>query len=249
MDYFLIQHKQTHACHPIEWQDSIVDGSKGDTMERPDRTREGAFTRVFQMFGRRLRQMRIKAGFTQESAASELEVSSQTIRNWESGRHEPSAAHLQRLANLYGGTADELLEGPWTTSAQHDIAATVDIPIRGYLLAGSDEHSAAFEPASLPLPDFILRDHPRVFGLLVSGTSLETQGIQDGDLVLVDPLGEFANGSVQIVQVANTLFAFLVRISGVGAVELIESTQAAESFSREELNILGRVVWLIRKIT
>ena len=53
-------------------------------------------------FGLELRNARIPVGLRQEDVASELGVSTQTVRNWESGRVEPGEENKQRLGELFG---------------------------------------------------------------------------------------------------------------------------------------------------
>lgn len=53
-------------------------------------------------FGQKLRNDRTVAGLLQEEVAVELGVSTQTVRNWESGRVEPSEENKQRLGERYG---------------------------------------------------------------------------------------------------------------------------------------------------
>ncbi len=53
-------------------------------------------------FGLELRHARIPAGLRQEDVAAELGVSTQTVRNWESGRVEPSEENKRRLGELLG---------------------------------------------------------------------------------------------------------------------------------------------------
>ena len=53
-------------------------------------------------FGLELRNARIPAGLRQEDVATELGVSTQTVRNWESGRVEPSEENKRRLGALLG---------------------------------------------------------------------------------------------------------------------------------------------------
>ena len=59
--------------------------------------------------GRRLQNARRDAGLTQRVVADKLEVTPQTIRNWESGRHEPPRRLRQDLADLYGVARAELI--------------------------------------------------------------------------------------------------------------------------------------------
>ena len=53
-------------------------------------------------FGLELHDARIPVGLRQEDVAAKLAVSTQTVRNWESGRVEPSEENKQRLGELLG---------------------------------------------------------------------------------------------------------------------------------------------------
>ena len=52
-------------------------------------------------FGARLQEQRSATSLTQEEVADRLTVSTQTVRNWEAGRTEPSRSDKERLASLY----------------------------------------------------------------------------------------------------------------------------------------------------
>ena len=52
-------------------------------------------------FGARLQEARSNTSLTQEDVADKLTVSTQTVRNWEAGRTEPSRSDKERLASLY----------------------------------------------------------------------------------------------------------------------------------------------------
>ena len=60
-------------------------------------------------FGARLRQLRVAAGLRQQSVAETLDVSDQTVRNWEAGRNEPGPSYKQRIADLYRVPIDPLV--------------------------------------------------------------------------------------------------------------------------------------------
>ena len=53
--------------------------------------------------------LRTKAGWSQEFVARQIEVSRQTIMNWESGKNKPNVDKAIKLAKLFGVTVDELL--------------------------------------------------------------------------------------------------------------------------------------------
>ena len=58
--------------------------------------------------GCRLRNARQNTGLTQQEVATRLNVSTQTIRNWESGRYEPTRESTDALAGLYSIPFDAL---------------------------------------------------------------------------------------------------------------------------------------------
>lgn len=60
-------------------------------------------------FADRLRAARESASLRQEDVAAKLGISRPAVVHWESGRSEPKATTLGRLAKLYGVTADSLL--------------------------------------------------------------------------------------------------------------------------------------------
>lgn len=57
----------------------------------------------------RLVDFRKKFGYSQEELANQLNVSRQSISNWESGEVTPSIDYLKALAKIYGVTMDELV--------------------------------------------------------------------------------------------------------------------------------------------
>lgn len=58
----------------------------------------------------RLRELRNKSGLTQNEIANKLNVSGQTILNWENGIYEPKIYQLIQLANLFEVSIDYLVE-------------------------------------------------------------------------------------------------------------------------------------------
>ena len=70
------------------------------------------------MLSETLKSLRKKKGYSQEEAASRLNVVRQTISKWEKGLSVPDAEMLTRLAELYEVTVGELLGAP---SARQDM--------------------------------------------------------------------------------------------------------------------------------
>lgn len=60
--------------------------------------------------GEVLKKHRTECKMTQEFVAEAIGVSRQAVSKWESGASDPSTTNLIALANLYGLTAEELLQ-------------------------------------------------------------------------------------------------------------------------------------------
>lgn len=61
--------------------------------------------------GKKLKNARIEAGLTQEKAAEKIDVSRQTISNWENEKSYPDIISVIALSDLYSVNLDELLKG------------------------------------------------------------------------------------------------------------------------------------------
>ena len=61
--------------------------------------------------GKKLKNARIEAGLTQEKAADKIDVSRQTISNWENEKSYPDIISVIALSDLYSVSLDELLKG------------------------------------------------------------------------------------------------------------------------------------------
>lgn len=61
--------------------------------------------------GEKLKNFRLSAGMTQEQIAEEINVSRQTISNWENGKSLPDVISLIKISDLYQISLDDLLKG------------------------------------------------------------------------------------------------------------------------------------------
>lgn len=62
-------------------------------------------------FGRKLKEARQMSSLTQENVAEKLNVSRQTISNWETEKFYPDILYVLQLSDLYQVSLDELLKG------------------------------------------------------------------------------------------------------------------------------------------
>lgn len=61
--------------------------------------------------GVKLKDARTRAGMTQEKVAEEIQVTRQTISNWENEKSFPGIVSVIKLSNLYDISLDKLLKG------------------------------------------------------------------------------------------------------------------------------------------
>lgn len=61
------------------------------------------------MLGNRISEMRAAFGWNQVQLAEKLNISKQTVSNWENGNIQPSIEMLIRVANLFHTSTDYLL--------------------------------------------------------------------------------------------------------------------------------------------
>lgn len=61
--------------------------------------------------GKQLKNARTRSGLTQEKVAEEINVSRQTISNWENEKSYPDIISAIKLSNLYSISLDDLLKG------------------------------------------------------------------------------------------------------------------------------------------
>ena len=61
--------------------------------------------------GQKLKNARVSAGMTQEKVAEKINVSRQTISNWENNKSYPDIHSVLSLSDLYAISLDKLLKG------------------------------------------------------------------------------------------------------------------------------------------
>jgi len=83
---------------------------------------------------KKLKEVRERAGLTQEQVAQAVMVSRQTISNWENGRSLPDIISIIKLSDLYGISVDELLKDDQKMQKKIEQDATVAKTNRGVIL-------------------------------------------------------------------------------------------------------------------
>lgn len=198
------------------------------------------------MFGKRVKQARIRLGMTQAELAKKMFVSHQAVGKWERDEAMPNPETAMQLAGILGITIADLLgEAPRPSSANG-----VMIPVLGDVAAGlpieAVENVLDYEEI-----DASLAAQGEYFGLRVRGASMEPR-IREGDVVIVRKQDDAETGDT-VVALVNGDAATVKRLKKEpdGSVWLLPNNPAfdARHFSPSEIRtlpvtILGRVVEL-----
>lgn len=129
------------------------------------------------------------------------------------------------------------------------------VPIMGSIAAGEplqvpDAPSYAAESVdTIDLPPFLTRDRQNVFALRVKGTSMIDALVADGDLVLLEPASDAANGEMVAAWIDSKEETTLKRFYMEGdMVRLQPENETMEPImvSAKDVSVRGRVVGVVR---
>ena len=207
----------------------------------------------------RLKQLRKKAGLTQEELGKLVGVQKAAVQKWESGRVvNLKRSTIKTLADIFGVPATYLVgleeEEPCPVSLGDlpnvypaDFSDMVKVPIIGSVKAGPNglayEDHAGF--LSVDRGDV---NGARYFVLQVFGDSMTGDGIMPGDLALVREQSEVNSGELAVVLVEDhELEGRIKRVYFNGKSIILQSSNPAyppEIFSgrdRAKVRIIGKV--------
>lgn len=81
------------------------------------------------MYAERIRQLRIRAGLTQQQLGNQLGVSAVAVGKWERGQTQPDINSLTRMADIFGATIDELCD---RVAPAPDAAPNIQVMTRAF---------------------------------------------------------------------------------------------------------------------
>lgn len=147
------------------------------------------------MYGKRLKELRLLEGWTQEEVAKKLGVSKQTYSHYENEKRRPSLEMVRELAAVYKVNIDDIF-------AEEKINDLVKVPIVGRISCGNG--ALAFEEIEgyEPTPREWLAGGEYFF-LRAKGDSMVGARIHDGDLLLIRKQPEVENGEIAAVLVGD----------------------------------------------
>ena len=200
-----------------------------------------------------IRQLRESEDLTQEEFGAIAGVSSMAVSQWENGRAMPRMGALQKIADHFGLSKSDIIEGnciPAPAGRVEYAVTGITAPVYGHIAAGDPLEMIPFQEEAYLIPP-IAEKHPDGFFLIVRGDSMD-RIMPTGSLVYIDPHCEVRSGDVAAVNV-NGDDATLKRIFFADGTVVLhpESTNPVHHDRTIDENdpdaprfrILGKAVW------
>jgi len=137
--------------------------------------------------------------------------------------------------------------------------AMVSVPVIGMIAAGEpipvpapDTWDVAAVSETMAVPRELTRDKKDVYALRVKGTSMVDALINDGDVILMQPVNNVANGEMAAVWLKDEKEATLKKVyQGSRNVRLQPANEQMQPLyaDPENVEIQGRVIAVIRKVS
>lgn len=225
------------------------------------------------ILGKRIRELRIKKGLTQQRLAEMLNTTKGTISNYETGYSTPDYETLQKLADIFNVTTDYLfgrtdeiivkenktthgIDKEKLKDALEDILDDiipvrniVKVPILGVIRAGEPIY------AEENIEGYTIVDEEdvkgsRCFFLRVKGDSMINARIMDGDLVFVREQPDVENGEIAVV-IVNGNEATIKRVYKLPDAIILQPENPKykpivipkKDVERGEVRIIGKVIF------
>jgi repressor LexA len=181
--------------------------------------------------GFQLKVLREKHSMTQAQLADKLDVSKQTVSNWEVGRKIPRMGYIEKLSQIFNVPKSQIIDGiPGITSSiptnmdHHYRTNTVivSIPLLGEIACGEpitaeenvEDHIAHIYPAG-QVPE------GNLFDLRAKGESMDPT-IPNGAIVTVREQPEVEDGQIAAVLVNGNTEATLKRVKHINGMVVLQ---------------------------
>lgn len=146
-------------------------------------------------FAKRLKELRVSRGLTQEDLARELNLVKSSISMYENGKRKPSFEVLEAIADYFNVNMDTLY-----SSAPVFVPSLKRVPMLGYAAAGQPLENLDGQDTYYVETD---SRYAVDFCITVRGDSMINAGINDGDIVFVKAQPEVPNGKIACVEIDN----------------------------------------------
>ncbi len=146
-------------------------------------------------FAKRLKELRVSRGLTQDDLVRELNLVKSSISMYENGKRKPSFEVLEAIADYFNVNMDTLY-----SSAPVFVPSLKRVPMLGYAAAGQPLENLDGQDTYYVETD---SRYAVDFCITVRGDSMINAGINDGDIVFIKSQPEVPNGKIACVEIDN----------------------------------------------
>lgn len=134
-------------------------------------------------FSERVKRMRAQADMTQADVAEALGLTPRAVGAWESGRSKPRLDKMRELADLFGVSVTELVDGVEPVGAV--VPSSVLVPLLGVTHMGEkvDEETC---DRMVEVPASVVEAHPAGYCVHADGSCMDNR-YPDDCVLMVDP--------------------------------------------------------------
>lgn len=196
---------------------------------------------MIQDVGKAIAKIRRDKGLSQEELAELAMISRISVARYETGKFEPGAQALNRIADALEVSTDELLGRPDRVTPFVNINRD-SVPIIGEIACGTPITAEQNVSGYADLPEGVRAD----FALLCKGDSM-TPTFNDGDLVLIHAQPEVEPGQIAAVGIdgAATLKHLYPQQTGILCVS-DNPRYAPQFYPAGEITVYGLAVGFVR---
>ncbi len=156
--------------------------------------------------------------------------------------------HLQALERKgLISKKDGVVRGIELTSVFPKVSEGLEVPIMGFIAAGSPIEPYTDPNAMLSISPDMVSSAKRVFVLQVRGQSMIEDGILDGDYVVVEQQDRATNGDIVVALLDNGLATLKRFYKEATRIRLEPANRMMAPIFAKNVTIQGRVVGLIRR--
>lgn len=200
--------------------------------------------------GQRIAFLRERRGLSQAALADKLNLSQSSVAMWESGQRGMKGDTLTLLADFFGVSSDYLLGRTDITDygmIEVNTEELVNIPIVGTIKCGGGQ--IAYEDISgfSAYPTADIRSGKEYIALIVKGDSMIGDGINEGDIALIEKDAELIQNKIYAVVLdgEEATLKHVIKADGTVVLQPSNPRYPARILAGEELQnlyIVGRLV-------
>lgn len=129
----------------------------------------------------------------------------------------------------------------------NDMSQGVEVPILGYIAAGSPIEPYTDPNASYAIPSSFVSGKRRTFVLQVKGDSMIEEQIRDGDFVVIEQTEDAVNGDIVVALLDNGMATLKRFFKETTRIRLEPANSKMNPIFVRNVKIQGKVVGLIRR--